>query len=72
LIIGIAMDDWKLPFFMTNLTEAGYTYTQHFGLTNGTFLLKVVTDDPEKLDSIVRAANAEAVLYRHSRKKESN
>lgn len=57
---GIAIDDWKLPIFDRHLSQAGYAYEKHPGLTADTLTLIVVTDDAKALEVVVRAANTEA------------
>lgn len=57
---GIAIDDWKLPIFERHLTQAGYAYTQGPGLSSGTLLLKVTTENAQALHAVVLAANTEA------------
>jgi hypothetical protein len=59
---GIAVDDWKLPIFEAHLSGAGFTFTAGNGLTAGTRMLTVITDDMAGLEIVVRAANAEAAL----------
>lgn len=56
----IAIDAWKLSIFERRLAEAGYAYTTGPGLTQDTLFLTVTTEHPGALESIVRAANAEA------------
>ena len=56
---GIAIDKWKLPTFVNHLTTAGYSYTEHAGVTDDTLMLKVETNDLEALGSVVQAANDE-------------
>lgn len=50
---GIAVDDWKLPYFRKGLEEAGYTYEDGGALTATTTLLKVETDDMLKLKAVL-------------------
>ena len=56
---GIAIDKWKLPVFAKHLATAGYSYSEHDGLTDDTLMLKVETSDLEALGSVVQAANDE-------------
>lgn len=60
LVAGVAIDEWKLPIFVRHLTQAGYGYTKHSGVTADTLLLKVECDSVEALEPVLRAANAEA------------
>lgn len=57
--VGIAIDDWKLPVFKRHLDRAGYSYTEHTGLTKNTLLLKVKTEFVSDLQPIVEAAQKE-------------
>ena len=57
---GIVIDSWKLTIFSKHLTAARFAFTQHPGITPGTLLLKVETEDVETLHPIVQAANAAA------------
>jgi len=56
---GIAIDNWKLPTFKRILEGAGYEFTQHPGLTEGTLLLKVKTEFIADLQPFVEQANRE-------------
>lgn len=58
--VGIAIDDWKLPIFERHLLQAGHVYEKRPGVTKDTLLLTVETDDARALETVVRAANAEA------------
>lgn len=60
MIVGIAIDAWKLTIFHRRLTEGGYTYTQHPGVSPDTLLLKVAADSPVSLHNLVVAASQEA------------
>jgi hypothetical protein len=62
MIAGIVLDDWKLPIFKRHLDAAGFTYTEHPGLTAGTLILNVPFEDQSKLTPIVRAANTECFV----------
>jgi hypothetical protein len=44
MIAGVVIDDWKLPIFKRHLDAAGFTYTQHPGVTKDTITLKVLTE----------------------------
>lgn len=56
---GIAIDKWKLPIFKRHLDDAGYSYTEHPGLTADTLLLKVKTEFVAPLQKVVEAAQQE-------------
>ena len=57
---GIAIDPWKLPIFERHLTQSGYKY-ETAGNPKGAFLtITVVTENPEALGEVVKAANVEA------------
>lgn len=56
---AVMIDDWKLVIFKKRLGEAGYTYTEHLGLTESTILLRVSYDWVANLQPIIEAANAE-------------
>ena len=64
---GIAIDDWKLPIFDRHLSQAGHVYAKGPGVTRATLLLTVETDDLGALETVVRAANAEAATVSKSR-----
>ena len=64
MIAGIAIDSWKLPIFKRHLDAAGFTYTEHPGITADTLLLKVQTEWAHKLQPIVQAANDECARSR--------
>ncbi len=57
---AIAIDAWKLPIFSRNLVAKGYHYTEGPGLTKGTLLLYVETDNLQALGQTVLACNQEA------------
>lgn len=57
---AIAIDTWKLPIFDRRLTNAGYSYEKSPGLTADTLFLSVVFEDVKALETVIRAANAEA------------
>lgn len=61
---GIVIDDWKLPIFDRHLSESGYVYEKHPGVTAGTLTLTVETEDAKALAVVVRAANTEAAKRR--------
>lgn len=56
----IVIDAWKLPIFSRNLVAKGYHYAEGPGLTPGTLLLTVTTDNLQALAQTVLAANTEA------------
>ncbi len=56
---GIAIDAWKLPIFDRLLTAAGFTFTNVGQLTDGTLLLRVDTEESQRLAQVVLAANIE-------------
>lgn len=56
---GVAIDDWKLPIFKKHLDAAGYTYTEHPGLTQDTLTLVVEYEWVAELKPIIEAANKE-------------
>lgn len=64
---GIAVDDWKLPIFERHLSKAGHVYEKGPGVTRDTLLLTVETDDVAALETVVRAANAEAATASKTR-----
>lgn len=57
---AIAIDEWKLPIFKRHLSQAGYAFEQCTGLTDGTLILTVKTENLEALAVVVKAANTEA------------
>ena len=56
---GVVIDDWKLPIFKKHLDAAGYTYTEHPGVTSKTLTLRVTYKWVSELKPIIEAANAE-------------
>ena len=56
MIAGVVIDSWKLKIFKKHLEEAGYSYTEHRGLTSGTMLLKVTARSAHQLQPIIDAA----------------
>ena len=58
-VAGVVIDDWKLPIFHRHLGAAGYVYTQHPGITQGTLTLCVQYEWVSKLKPIIEAANEE-------------
>ncbi len=63
MIVGIAIDSWKLTIFARRLKAAGFTYTQHDGV-DGTLLLKVEVATRDALIDVVKTANQEAANAR--------
>lgn len=57
---AIVIEKWKLPIFSRLLTEHGYHYTEQPGLTLGTLLLTVQTDNMQALAQTVLACNKQA------------
>lgn len=66
MIAGVVLDSWKLPIFKKHLDTAGYTYTEHPGLTPDSTLLKVTCDYAYQLMPIVKAAAYEAAKEKKS------
>lgn len=64
-VAGIAIDRWKLPIFKKHLEKAGYSLTEHLGVTPDTMLLKVETESVAALQVVVQEANAEAAKRKH-------
>lgn len=64
---AVCIDDWKLPIFERHLSNSGYSFEQHPGLTDDTLTLAVTTDDAKALEKVVRAANTEAVTRKGNR-----
>jgi hypothetical protein len=58
--VAVAIDDWKLPIFKRHLSDDGFDFEQHPGLTSDTLTLTVITSSIDGLEKVVRAANAEA------------
>lgn len=56
---AIVIDSWKLATFSKHLSQAGYKFTEHTGLTAGTLTLRVAYEWVAKLQPVVEAANAE-------------
>ena len=54
--IGIAIDDWKLKTYTEHLKAAGFEVTSGPGITQGTLMLYVVTDNPDALYEAIRGA----------------
>lgn len=62
MIVGIAIDSWKLPIFARRLKADGFAYTKGDGITVDTLFLRVEIDE-SKVDALklsVRSANREA------------
>jgi hypothetical protein len=56
---GVAIDHWKLSIFKKHLDGAGYSYTEHPGVTADILLLKVKYEWVADLQPIIEAANTE-------------
>ena len=56
---GVAIDKWKLAIFKRHLDAAGYSYTEHPGVTHDTLFLKVKTDLIAPLQRVFEAAQLE-------------
>jgi len=61
---GIAIERWKLDIFSRHLEQSGYEFTQGNGVTPDTMFLYVLTDNPQALSEVVKAAVAEAAQTR--------
>ena len=59
-IAGVALDNYKVPTFRTNLTKAGFEFSEHDGITKDSKVLKVKFNitDFEKLKQILTLTNA--------------
>lgn len=53
---GIVIDNWKLAIFKRHLDGAGYSYTEHPGLTENTMVLRVKCDLIAPLQRVLEAA----------------
>ena len=62
--VAIVLDSWKLPTFERILTEEGYTYTKHEGLTADTVTLKLEVESVAKVAPVVKRMNEEAARSR--------
>lgn len=56
---AIALDAWKLAIFKRHLDAAGYSYTEHPGLTADMLILKVKTERVSDLQKVVERAMKE-------------
>lgn len=56
---AVILDKWKLPIFKKHLDGAGYTYTEHPGVTDDTLTLRVSFEWVAALQPIIQAANDE-------------
>lgn len=56
-IAAIVLDDWKLDIFKRILTDAGYRFTEHEGVTPDTVTLKVEATNMVILGEVVKACN---------------
>jgi hypothetical protein len=68
MIAAVAIDAWKLPVFKRHLDAAGFTYSEHPGLTENTLTLQVTYEWLHKLHPIVTAANDECRAISKARK----
>ena len=59
-IAGVVVDNYKLPVFRRIITEAGYKFTEHVGVTHDTTTIKVEYDFVYKLQPFIEKANKEA------------
>ncbi len=55
---GIAVDNWKLPVFREELTQAGYEYEDGGALTADATLLTVETDNFLALKKVLEKCQA--------------
>lgn len=56
---AVVIDSWKLSIFKRRLAHAGYTFTEHPGLTPATLALTVEFEDVDQLTEVIRAAQLE-------------
>lgn len=56
---AVCIDDWKLPVFKKHLDAAGYSYTEHPGITKDALTLRVKYEWVANLKPIIEAANLE-------------
>jgi hypothetical protein len=63
--IGIVIDDWKLSIFKHHLTEAGYKFTFHKGISFGTLILRVQARFASDVAPAVQAADAECASIKN-------
>ena len=61
---GVVIDSWKLPIFRRHLTAAGYTFTEHQGITVDTLTLQVQYLWVAELKPIIEAAQKECANER--------
>lgn len=54
---AIVVDTWKLPTFREHLTKAGFTYSEHPGLTDDTTTMRVKYEWVADLKPVVEQAN---------------
>ena len=57
---AICIDAWKLPIFERHLTQSGFTFETHPGITDDSLTLKVDTDSGGDLVNACTQANLEA------------
>lgn len=59
---GILIDTWKLPIFEKHLKKENIPYTPVGEFSPGVTSWIVETEEPERLRTVLKAANAEAAL----------
>ncbi len=62
---AVFIDSWKLPIFRKHLDAAGYSYTEHPGITANTLTLRVKYKWVANLKPIIEAANKECANAKH-------
>lgn len=67
--VGIAIDAWKFDIFNKALTDAGFTFVKHPGVTADTLLLSVKTEFPGMLADTIKFANDRAAYEKEKRGK---
>jgi hypothetical protein len=63
MIVGIAVDNWKLPIYKKHLDSVGYTYTEH-KLPHDLTMIKVSCEFMDKMTDLIMAANKECAQIR--------
>jgi len=58
MIVGVMIDNWKLPIFRKHLDTIGYTYTEK-KLTGEHTLIRISCEFIEKITPIIMAAHEE-------------
>ena len=64
LTAGVVIDAWKLEIFRRHLDGAGFTYTEHPGVTPDTLTIKVQCDYVYQLQPVIEAAQAECAAVK--------